>query len=84
MMLEHHCVNINARSLHVRGIKVDTGVLCPLGITLSCAGKLSMFFLSSADFIFKIYFFKIFKEYHQSDPDQAQHVDGPDLGTNCL
>ena len=47
-----------------------------------------MHLLSSADFFFKINFFKkLFPEYYQSnglDQDLEQCSVGPDLGPNCL
>ena len=45
--------------------------------------------LLSADFFFKINFFKkyfrnIIIVSNSLDPDQARHSVGPDLGSNCL
>ena len=48
------------------------------------------YFLSFADFPFKINIFaKFFRDYHQYvkqflDPDQARHFVGPDLDPKCL
>ena len=39
-------------------------------------------FLSSADFFIFDFLEKFFQEYNMSD--QARHVVGPDLGSNCL
>ena len=45
-----------------------------------------MLLLSSADFFFKISFFKKLFQEHSGvfDPDQAQYSVGPYLGPNCL
>ena len=46
-------------------------------------------FLSSADFFFKVNFFKkslrnTIRVSNSLDPDQAEKNVGPDLGSNCL
>ena len=53
-------------------------------------GNISYLFLPSADFLkikltlSKNYFNNIIRVSNSLDPDQARHLVGPDLGSNCL
>ena len=57
-------------------------------LTLCLLGILHAFLLS-ADFFFKInfskeYFRNTIKVSNNLDLDQARHIEGPDMGPNCL